>query len=73
MENAGVDLENVDFLNCNQIFAILKQICCSIAFAEKHLEFEHRDLYSHLFLDMKEISWLNRLTESIFFWIMERK
>lgn len=57
MDDVGIDLEHFGFLNCSQIFSILNQICCSISFAEKYLEFEHRDLYFIIFLllDTREI------------------
>jgi hypothetical protein len=43
--NGGIDLESFEFDNIDQAKSMLRQLCVSLAVAEKTLAFEHRDLH----------------------------
>nr|XP_006816738.1 PREDICTED: serine/threonine-protein kinase haspin-like [Saccoglossus kowalevskii] len=43
--DGGCDLENFEFKNMQQMKSVFQQVTCSLAVAEKQLQFEHRDLH----------------------------
>jgi serine/threonine-protein kinase haspin len=45
MEDGGTDLEKFKFKNMRQVQSIVKQLVNSLALAEEHIQFEHRDLH----------------------------
>lgn len=45
MEFGGTSLDDYPLKSLSQVHAILCQLCSSIALAEEHIQFEHRDLH----------------------------
>lgn len=45
MEDGGTDLEKFKFKNMRQVQSVVKQLVNSLALAEEHIQFEHRDLH----------------------------
>lgn len=45
MEDGGIDLEKFKFKNMRQVKSVVMQLVNSLALAEEHIHFEHRDLH----------------------------